>query len=68
MEIILISKEEAAKLFNEKKHCLIGYQNKDGGAFYGSSQFPECTDFEAFYKAVKHNIPHSRIKYGKYVE
>lgn len=56
-------KQTAEKRFNDGIKIYIGYQNRDGGAFWSSEQYPKCNTFESLVKQVKELIPHTRIKY-----
>lgn len=68
---LTVSKENAVKAWLDFEEVKIGYQNKDGGAYWTPEQMLKEDDkqcnrrkqFDLVVTRVREQIPHTRIKY-----
>lgn len=68
---LTVPKENAVKAWVDFEEVKIGYQNKDGGAYWTPEQMLEENDkqysrrkqFDLVVARVREQIPHTRIKY-----
>lgn len=68
---LTVPKENAVKAWMDFEEVKIGYQNKDGGAYWTPEQMLEENDkqgnrrkqFDLFVERVRVQIQHTRIKY-----
>lgn len=67
---ITVSKAEALEAYINGMPIMIGYHNKDDGAYWTPRQFANVLtgdrkkDFDVIIKCVKSYIPHKKIKYA----
>lgn len=68
---LTVPKENAIKAWMNLEEVKIGYQNKDGGAYWTPGQLLKESDirynrrkqFDLVVERVREQIPHTRIKY-----